>query len=219
MRKYFLWFATLLLMTAIGTRAQATFVKLDTATQTKWQGVYGSSGYAIPLGTVSPASFGGWSVSASQTWQWAAGATCWYDPNSFTATITITDGGTHQVAFWAQDYDKQTRVETVTPAGGATQTLSNFSTGNYLVYDVSGKVTFTFTKVSGPNAVLDGIFFDPGPGSPAPTTSSPVVTLNWPASTGATGYNIYRCVGAISGPCGTLLQALGVVLTYTDTTV
>ena len=38
--------------------------------------------------------------------------------------------------------------------------MSSFSGGEYLVWDVSGNVTFKITKVAGVNAVLSGIFFD-----------------------------------------------------------
>src|SRR6185312_7449392 len=56
------------------------------------------------------------------------------------------------------------RVDAVDPASGAvldSRTVSNFHTGTYLVWDVSGHIDFRFTVLGGYNAVLSGLFVDP----------------------------------------------------------
>jgi subtilisin family serine protease len=70
----------------------------------------------------------------------------------------------HEVALYFADFQKYHRVETVTLTDPATlkvitsQTVSNFSKGKYLVFDVSGQVLITISNGSYPDAVLSGIF-------------------------------------------------------------
>jgi hypothetical protein len=49
-----------------------------------------------------------------------------------------------------------------TGAALCTQTVSSFSNGAYMDYTISGNVLITITKEAGANAVLSGLFFDPG---------------------------------------------------------
>lgn len=88
-----------------------------------------------------------------------------------TFDLNLTDGQTHQVALYVQDESNQGRTETVTVSDAtsgtvlATTNVSNFSNGEYLVYDLSGNVDITLTNGSGSlNALASGLFFDPGPG-------------------------------------------------------
>jgi subtilisin family serine protease len=82
-----------------------------------------------------------------------------------------------QVTLYLADYDKQKRTESVQvidPATGASisgqysQTVSNFSGGEYLTYQLSGNVELQITKVAGPNAILNAVFLDPVPATAAP---------------------------------------------------
>jgi hypothetical protein len=92
-------------------------------------------------------------------------AGCWYSPSNFLIDLAITDGATHRVALYLCDWDYAGRTETVEFLNGDTgailQTLniSAFSGGQYLVWDFNGHVKIRFTKVAGPNAVVNGIFF------------------------------------------------------------
>lgn len=201
MRRFASLFALLMLAAAL--HAQT----IDKATGANWQGKYGSQGYAIPLGISSLQSTATVTVSGSSTWTWAQGFTCWYSSSSFTISVNILDGKSHQVALYIQDYDKQERAESVQ----AVPTTA-FTSGDYVVFNnVSGNTTFTISRVMGPNAVVSGIFFDPGTvvTPPAPTHE---VILDWTvsASTGVTGYNVYR---------NGVKLANTAALTYTDTTV
>ncbi len=83
-------------------------------------------------------------------------AACWYSAGSFSVGVNLTDGQTHQVSLYFLDWDKAGRSETVgvydtsTGAVWDSRTVSSFSGGEYLVWDVSGNVTFKITKVAGP---------------------------------------------------------------------
>ena len=154
---------------------------MDTSTHGSWTTTYGSQGHVIPsLASNLPAyaSFSttgaGPYVHTSEVNPAAAltnpgGGTVaaeYYDPAGFSATLNLTDGKTHQVALYLADYDGQNRVETVQAFGPgnvaltAAISVSSFTGGVYLIFNVSGDVTFQFTHVAGGSAVLSGLFID-----------------------------------------------------------
>jgi hypothetical protein len=161
--------------------ATAVFVApLNTTTQGNWIGVYGEKGYEIPNVFPSLPAFASFTVNGNPyTWngnpsdvraldQPGGGsriASSWFSPIAFNIGIDITDGGTHQVAFYALDWDNIGRNETITVSdavSGAlldTRTLSSFSGGVYLVWNISGNVNFTITP-NVQNAVISGVFFN-----------------------------------------------------------
>ena len=95
-------------------------------------------------------------------------AAVWYSSSSFAINLDLTDGQTHDIALYASDYDNLGRSEQIQIASAATgaildtESISNFSGGVYLQWKVSGNVIISFTNLAGPNAVVNGIFFDPG---------------------------------------------------------
>lgn len=105
----------------------------------------------------------------------------WFKNASF--TLDIADGSNHQVALYFQDEyhtTQRTQTVTITDDQNAGQqlwstTLSNFQNGVWLVWNISGQVTFTITLVSGDNAILSGIFFDPAAATP-PVVFPPLVS-------------------------------------------
>src|SRR6185437_15103252 len=99
------------------------------------------------------------------------------------------------------------RVETVMVTDAANGTtlaqsdVTDFGGGKYVVFDVSGAVTFTITNDPGSyNAVASGIFFDPGPAAAGPASSTPgqatLVTTDtttqgsWNGTYGSDGFNV-----------------------------
>jgi hypothetical protein len=93
-------------------------------------------------------------------------AACLYsDASSFTFNVDLYDRSTHPVALYFLDYDNRNRSETVrisnahTGAVLDTESVSNFSQGKYLVWNLSGDVNITITNSGGLNEVLSGIFF------------------------------------------------------------
>src|SRR4029077_12917455 len=96
---------------------------------------------------------------------------------TFDFHIDLTDGSAHQLALYAIDWDNQPRSQRVdvlifgTNTVLDTRTLTGFSGGRYLVWRLSGHVTIRVTLLSGPNAVVSGLFFGPtGPVAPQPPT-------------------------------------------------
>ena len=78
------------------------------------------------------------------------------------------------------------------------KTLSNFQAGAYLQYLVTGSVLITVTRLAGPTAVLNGLFFDPA-SSPQTSVQTSTATFvqndtttqgNWIGKYGSDGYNI-----------------------------
>ena len=91
-------------------------------------------------------------------------ASAFYAPASFGVGLGFSDSGTHRVALYLTDYDNQNRTETVqafdsngialTPA----VTVGSFTGGKYVVFNVTGNVTFQFSHAVGGSAVLAGLF-------------------------------------------------------------
>jgi len=160
------------------------FKKIDSQTSGKWIGAYGSSGHLIVEGSVN-LNYVGLSTQNAQSWVWNDGTadpaalqvpnarggkpTCWYSPTQFSITVGFGDEIRHQLAFYCLDWDTTNRVQKVElidyPTGATLHelTLSDFHSGKYLIYEVTGYVTFRFTRLAGHNAVVSGFFIDPPP--------------------------------------------------------
>lgn len=166
----------------VASTASATLLSTDATTQGSWKNVYGTDGYTIVgNATVNPA-YATVSASGNSSWVWndpssstpalqKSGTTtdriaaAWYASTSFTVNVNLTDGRSHRVAFYFLDWDASGRAETVEisdASSGAilnSQSVSGFSGGKYLVFDLKGNVNVKFTRTAGPNAALSGIFF------------------------------------------------------------
>lgn len=230
-----------------GTSAPS-FVSVDTTTQGSWRGVYGGDGYNVIDNAVSYPSYAQvtaynyatyvWdaSTSAIQALQDASGsnriAACWYSAVSLTVGINITDGNTHQVALYLLDWDSSNqRAETVSILNAATQqvldtrTVSSFSSGQYLVANVSGNVLFQITRTGGANAVLSGLFFGtsaasaaapPPPVSVSLTPASGNLSARQTETFTATVANAVNSVSwTISPTVGSIVSTGAVTATYT----
>jgi hypothetical protein len=171
----------------------ATFVKTDTTTQGTWKGVYGADGYSLAedpsSNNPSLPSYATVAVTGNSDYTWAAStgdvrapqkaeagstdrlAGCWYKDPGFSIDIHLTDGQAHQVALYALDWDnsqngRQETVQAIDDVTGTvldTRTLSAFSGGAYLVWNLQGNVTLKVTNNAGStnNAAISGVFFDP----------------------------------------------------------
>ncbi len=168
---------------AITPAATASFVTADTTTSGNWQGKYGSTGYSVFGDRTSNPAYGTVSAAGQSTWQWAATTTdiralqkasvandrimyCYFSPTSFTMDVNLSGTAAHQVAIYAADYDNFGRAETIDVIDAATnavldsRSISNFTGGQYLVWNISGHVVLRVTHTAGNNAVLSGIFFN-----------------------------------------------------------
>jgi hypothetical protein len=162
------------------TSASASLAGTDTTTQGKWIGTYGTGGYDLfDVGSGLPAyasvvDQGGtpyaWTTNTTDpralelpggTGRAAAVA---FAATSFTIDLNLADGNTHLLALYFLDWDNQGRSEQVQITNAATgavldtETVSSFSQGVYLKWNVSGNIRITITRSAGPNAVLSGLF-------------------------------------------------------------
>jgi hypothetical protein len=195
------------------TNGTGAFVKQDTTTQGSWLSVYGAEGYSMTGVTASVPSYAQLTVSGAQTFTWSGGttdpralqypsgasriaATCY--GSSFNFDLNFTDSKTHQVALYAMDYDNSARAETISIVDSGTglvldsRSLSGFSGGKYLVWNLQGHVILKVVQTGGPNAVVSGLFFA-GTAQTAPAilnVSSNAATLTGVAGISATTQGI-----------------------------
>jgi uncharacterized protein (TIGR03437 family) len=171
---------------------------LDATTKGNWKNVYGSQGYNTINDAMSYPSYAQIAVTGytSPTWmdsttdiralQKAIGtdrvAARWSSNSSFTIDLNITDGQAHRVAFYNLDWDGNNRsqrvdiTDWVTNITLDTKSISSFNGGQYLVWDIRGRVKITVTRTGAKTAVLSGLFFGAAP-NPTPTpTPSPSPT-------------------------------------------
>ena len=225
----------------------ATFISRDLATQGNWPGVYGADGYSLAASVQSLPYYAALNVTtpyAAWTWSYPTGdprglmilpptriGGAWFN-NSFVADVTVT--GTHMVSIYAVDWDSRARSETVHVLDGTTlaildsETLSPFTNGVWLSWNVSGHVKIIVTDLTGPNAVLSGVFFGPAYGTSAGGSSgkqsvgattgvgAASAVISWPAISGATSYIILSSTSA-SGPFTQVGASTSA--TFTNTTV
>jgi hypothetical protein len=161
----------------------ATFVKADTTTQGSWQGVYGADGYHLPLAGSSLPKYVNTSLSGAAPFTWlyttndlralqipsiflmSRNASCWFSASSLLVDLTFADTTARQVAVYMVDWDKigRTQVVDILDANNNildSRTVSNFAGGQYLVWNISGRVSIRVRNTNAAaNAVLAGIFF------------------------------------------------------------
>jgi hypothetical protein len=164
----------------------AVFLGMDQSTRGNWRGVVGQDGYNVISSGNSYPGYVTVDAVGKTDYQWSdntsddralatpAGsgrvAGCWYSPTEFTVNLNFIDGGTHKLSMYFMDWDRVGRTQTVQVFDGATgalldaRTISNFAGGVYLSWNVKGSIKVKFTKVSGPNSLLTGMFFDAGTG-------------------------------------------------------
>ncbi|MDX1950855.1 MAG: chitobiase/beta-hexosaminidase C-terminal domain-containing protein [Verrucomicrobiota bacterium] len=163
---------------------QATFIREDAATLGDWNSAYGSQGYHVFGTSSSYPAYVTVAASGKQDYTWTDSssdlrallkpgsdssriASVWYSATELSINTSFTDTLTHRVAIYCLDWDNLGRVQTVElfdAVSGAlldTRTISNFSEGKYLVWNIKGNVRFRFQKSVGPNAIVSGLFFDP----------------------------------------------------------
>jgi hypothetical protein len=160
-------------------------VKLDTTTQGNWKGVYGADGSLIPNDSGHLPGYAIVNQLYAQTYTFADPTTdsralltyasttsrlasVFYNPTSFTFDINLTDGQTHQLALYLNDFDASGRAETMeivdanSKAVLDTRSVANFAAaGEYLVWNVSGHIQLLVTRTAGNNAIVNGVFLEP----------------------------------------------------------
>ncbi len=201
------------------TTTTATFLSQDSTTQGTWIGTYGAQGYdvinaasSLPgYATVTPAGQTPFTTLAhtsdKRALQVPGGSNRvvagWYATNSFTVTVDLSDGQAHDLELYFLDWSNSGRVEQVqitkaaTGAVLSTQTVSSFSGGAYLDYQVSGDIVITITDKGGPNAVLNGLFLDSTQATATFLELDSTTQGTWIGTYGAQGYDVINAAASL----------------------
>jgi uncharacterized membrane protein len=164
------------------TAVAVNFIVTDGTTKGLWKGVYGADGEAINSDSTNYPAYAQVAFSAASSYVWnpsssdsrdlqkasAPGeiASTWYTSSNMSIDVNLADGNTHRIALYFRDSDniaRTERVDVLDAVSGAvldTQTISAFSNGEYLVWNVKGHFTFRITLTAGPNALVSGLFFN-----------------------------------------------------------
>jgi hypothetical protein len=144
-------------------------------------------------------SYASFAIQNQQNYTWAASTTdpralqtgsgtgriasTWYNNTSFDFDVNFTDGNAHRFAVYALDWDSTVRAETIqivdanSNAMLDTRSISQFNTGVYLVWNISGHVKINVIRTGGANAVISGAFFGGSSGSESVSVTPPSITL------------------------------------------
>ncbi|HYW41362.1 MAG TPA: S8 family serine peptidase [Bryobacteraceae bacterium] len=194
----------------------ASYVKTDTTTAGNWKGAYGADGYNVINDTVNYPSYVTVTPAGNAPYTWASStsapqalqkassttdriAACWFSGSFFTIDLSFNDANTHQLALYLMDWDggRSERVDILNAAGGVldTRTVSSFTAGEYLVWNVSGHVIVRITN-TGSNAVMSGIFFGTGGTGTSPPPSGAATYVKADTTTAGTWKGVYGADGA-----------------------
>jgi hypothetical protein len=185
--------------------AVASFVGSDTTTEGNWVGPYGAGGYALANGAESIPAYAVFKTPQVARCAWTASATdirpleassgsgritsAWCS-QQLTFELNFTDGASHSFALYALDWNLKGRAETIqilSPATGAildTRSISGFSSGIYLAWNITGRVRITVTPTAGPNAVIGGAFFGGSGGTTGSTANISSTTSSMGSTSG-----------------------------------
>jgi subtilisin family serine protease len=228
--------------TSVSAATTATFIKQDTTTGGNWTGKYGAVGYNVinsgssyPSSvTVAPANELSYTWTTTTTSVQALKdapsngtgriAACWYSATSFTVDVDFTDGQMHDIELYLLEFNgANKRSEQIQLSNAAnstvlsTVTASSFSNGIYYNWEVSGNILITFTRVTGPNAILNGLFIDPPSTSASFLGTDSTTQGNWTGKYGAVGYNVINS-GSSYPSAVTVAPANELSYTWTATT-
>ena len=238
----------LLLAPALARASTAGFVGFDNFTGGSWKGVYGSDGYQVVNDSQNLPSYATVTPAAVSLYTWAAStsdprgaqkaasptdriAACWFASTSFSLSVTISDGQTHQMAIYAVDWDNyHGRTETIEIRDAATdalldsRNLAAFQGGIWAVWNISGNVKVVVINSNAPaNAVVSGIFF--GPVQAVAQSSSQATFIrsdtttqgSWKGVYGSDGYNVINDAQSLPS-YATLSPGSNLVYTWAGTT-
>jgi hypothetical protein len=168
----------------INSSNQFSLVGMDTITQGDWKSKYGNQGQTVPEFSSNLPS--GVTVNQSnQPWIWESRtfdkralnryaddatriASTWYSSAECVLDLNIDTAQPKQIALYMLDWDNAGRVQDVVISDAnntalLTRRISNFDSGQYLVFNAKGSIRVSAKLVSGPNAVINGVFFGVAP--------------------------------------------------------
>ena len=191
----------------------ATLVNTDSTTKGSWIGGYGSQGYNVVGNASSNPNYAIVQPVGASTITWAASTTdsralqdvggtsrvaaSWYSSASFIVDVDLTDNQEHDISFYALDWDGNNSRSEQIQIGGANNRGDTghrdhleIHAGVYLKWAVTGNVIITVTSLSGANAVLSGLFFDPPLSAASLAKQDGTTQGNWIGAYGNQGYNV-----------------------------
>jgi hypothetical protein len=164
---------------------ESNFVGEDTTSGGTWKGMLGLQGHTIATETANLPSYGSVAFFGASTWIWSfpssdpaalerpyhtgRKASTWFSANPFSANLAFSDANFHRVSLYFLDFDALGRTQRIEVLDGDTGAIldstemSDFASGIWLEYDMKGHLTLRITPISGPNAVISGVFFDAVP--------------------------------------------------------
>ena len=183
--------------------ASVSFVGSDASTRGNWKGIYGADGSLIANDSAHlPAYASVTPGSGTPLYTWSGStadlrgllkyqsvfdrvAATYYNWPGFTFDINFSDGQLHRVALYCVDWDSLGRSQTIAitdASNGSTldsRSMTGFQGGQYLVWNITGHVQVQLKQLSGPNAIVSGLFFD-APGGTLPPAVA--VSFNAPSA-------------------------------------
>ena len=186
---------------------RAQFVGTDAVTQGNWIGRYGSDGYhtagnetSLPayLQLSQPEQYGHWwdDTTEARAALRASGTSrsprAWYSATgspTIDFDLNFTDGQTHQVAMYCMDWiwwwNTENLVEISDADTGALLSrvsVSAFTGGKYLVWNLSGHVKIKVKYTAGSQPIVNGLYFGSVPTGEAVFIGTDTTTKgNWRA--------------------------------------
>lgn len=160
--------------------AKAAFVGTDTATSGDWSAVYGGDGVVLAGDSTRVPNYANVAIAGQQAWTWLPWtddaralrkndnsgrlAATWFG-TAMEIAVAVPAGSAKKVTLYAIDWDtnqRAQRIDVVDAQSGKlldSRTISSFTSGAYLSWQVSGQVIFKVTRVAGANAVVSALFF------------------------------------------------------------
>jgi subtilisin family serine protease len=195
---------------------QNPFVGTDATRQGSWVGLYGTQGAyvvgdstAFPSGFVDVTTSGGSPVIVQNDTRNPAALQRATDPServsayegsatSETINLTFTTGDSYATRLYVVDPDHKHRTETISVVDAATgltldtESVSDFTKGEYLTWDLRGSVEMVITSQGG-GAAYSGLFFDVPDASPSTFYNLDATTTgaNWRNQYGSQGDQIF----------------------------
>ncbi len=195
----------------------AEYQRTDSLTRGAWKGAYGLEGGIAPYGGFTSANYVQVSAWGNYPLNWASSTTdaralqkisgadrfasAWRGTNDFYFFFNFTDTKAHQVSFYFVDWDRQNRSQLVeffdddTGDLLAVETISNFAEGVYSTWNLQGNVAMRVSRISGPSAVMSGIFFDK-------LANASAHFLGSDATTSGSWRGVYAAEGGLATPWG-----------------
>jgi hypothetical protein len=163
----------------------ANFVRTDANSRGNWKGVYGIDGQqivgdsmsAFPTYVTANVTNGFPFILKSSTSDRRAlqkiANTITNDrvvgyyatPHQMIVDLDFNDDSTHRIALYFVDFNnkkRKQRIDLIDSDGNllSSREVADFRNGKYLVWDVRGRVQLVISRLAGPDAILNGVFFD-----------------------------------------------------------